>query len=529
MPGNGKVFISHTHADNERCEPLLAALDAWGVDYWFDAQQLDAGQQLTPRLQEAIAQHDVLLRVCTANTSGSYWMNLELSAFRTLQYQERRQRPDKRACIDLVLDTGYTPGALERAEVTIDTTNKPQHIWLKELADALHISRGLKKQSRVSRRSVVGLGGAAAITLASLAGGGAIVKARNDAAAAPYPRPNVIAFSNPQTLDPRIAWYFKAGDDTGCGLALAGASLLVSSYDGLFALTTSDGSVLWSHPEISGSAGSIPVVVGSRCYIAASYAFTGMLAAIDTATGAELWKNQTNSTVGSTILALVNSAIYMLTDDHYVVSYSTRDGSQRWQSTSKIAINGYANYAPAANETGVFIGGDDGFLSAFSPADGSLLWKFQTGGAIPSTVAVDKGVVYFGSKDQYIYAVKASDGSELWRYNANTDATFTPTIAGNTLYSGVNDKLTAIDTRTGAQLWQASTSDDQYISGPVTVAGDVIYTPADTYLYAFSARTRAMAWRFASGGSSYNEAPPVVSGSTAYWSTNSYTVYALHA
>lgn len=380
MPGNGKIFISHTHADNERCEPLLAALDAWGVDYWFDGQQLDAGQQLTPRLQEAIAQRDVLLRVCTANTSGSYWMNLELSAFRALQYQERRKRSAQRVCVDLILDTGYASGARERAEVTVDASHAPQRIWLKQLAEALHVPQGLRRRSGVNLPALLGFGGAAVITMASLAAGADIVKTRSDAAAAPYPKPRVIPFTNPQTLDPRIEWYFKAGDDTGCGLALAGESLLVSSSDGFFALSASDGSVLWSLPAITGSAGSIPVVVGSRCYVATYFGFTGALVALDIATGAQIWKSQTNSTIGATNLALVKSAIYMLTDDNFVVSYSASDGSKQWQSALQIASQGYADRAPAADEHGVYIGGDDGALSAFNPADGSLLWKFQTGG-----------------------------------------------------------------------------------------------------------------------------------------------------
>lgn len=50
MPGNGKVFISHAHEDNAHCQPLLRLLDSWGVDYWFDTQRLDAGDDLSVRI-----------------------------------------------------------------------------------------------------------------------------------------------------------------------------------------------------------------------------------------------------------------------------------------------------------------------------------------------------------------------------------------------------------------------------------------------------------------------------------------------
>lgn len=531
MPGNGKVFVSHTHADNERCEPLLAALDAWGVDYWFDAQQLDAGQQLTPRLQEAITQRDVLLRVCTLNTPGSYWMNLELSAFRAVQYQERKQRPEQRTCIDLTLDESFTPGQLERAEVTIATANKPQHIWLEQLARALNVSRGVRRQRAVSRRAVVGLGGAAALSVASLVGGAAIIKTRNDAAAAPYPKPKVIPFTNPQTLDKRIKWYFKSGDELGSGIAIAGNTLLACSDDGLFALNASDGSILWSETSIRGNASSTPVVAGSRFYIAAPAGLSGNLIAIDIATGAQVWKVSTTSTLGDTNFAVVNTAIYMLTDENFVVSFNTRDGSKRWQTSIRIPSDGLGDHAPASDGMSVFIGGVDGNLYAFSAVDGSLRWKYQTGGNIASTVAVANGVVYFGSKDQNVYAVDAATGAPVWRFAANTDIGNTPYVAGAALYFGANDKLVALDKHTGAQLWQAAAADpsgvNNFISGPVTVSGDVIYAPADAYLYAFSAQKHAMLWRFQSSANDTNLEPPVVAGSTAYWAAYNHTIYAL--
>lgn len=46
MVGNGKVFVSHTHDNNDRCLPLLAALDAWGIDNWFDTQRMIAVHRL---------------------------------------------------------------------------------------------------------------------------------------------------------------------------------------------------------------------------------------------------------------------------------------------------------------------------------------------------------------------------------------------------------------------------------------------------------------------------------------------------
>jgi TIR domain len=72
-----KIFISHAHDDTERCKPLLAALDALGVDYWFDQQRVDAGHNLSDSIQKAIEERDIFLRTCTPAAQQSRLVKLE--------------------------------------------------------------------------------------------------------------------------------------------------------------------------------------------------------------------------------------------------------------------------------------------------------------------------------------------------------------------------------------------------------------------------------------------------------------------
>lgn len=62
---NGKVFISHSHEDNERCQPLLKALQTWGVDYWYDKEQLLPGRPITAKIQQAINNRHVFVKICS--------------------------------------------------------------------------------------------------------------------------------------------------------------------------------------------------------------------------------------------------------------------------------------------------------------------------------------------------------------------------------------------------------------------------------------------------------------------------------
>src|SRR5260221_13015248 len=94
--GNGRVFISHSHDDNARVIPLLAALDAWGVDYWFDMQGLSAGQRLDERVQRELTTRDVFLPTCPGALQRSFLPNLEARAFPGRQPHNRsKARPEK--------------------------------------------------------------------------------------------------------------------------------------------------------------------------------------------------------------------------------------------------------------------------------------------------------------------------------------------------------------------------------------------------------------------------------------------------
>ncbi len=532
MAGNGKVFISHTHADNARCEPLLAALDAWRVDYWYDSQQLDAGQQLSPRLQEAISQRDVLLRVCTVNTANSYWMNLEQSAFRATQYQRRRGRGGSgaRLSIDLVLDAAYTPGSAESADVVVSAVNKPQRVILAELATALGVKQREEPQAGISRRALLGLGSGAVVTVASLATAGGIIKTRDDAAAAPYPTPRTIAFTNPQTLDKRIEWYIKLGDSLGASLALAGSRLLVGCADGLYALNAADGVILWRRPGVASSAGATLAIVGDTMYIA-STGQAGALLAVRVSDGSLIWKATDLSDGTDTGFALANGVIYMVADDNSLVAYSAQDGALLWKSRARINSSSSVFRAPVVDASGLYIGSDDGSFNAFSVVDGSLLWTYQTGGEIGYTAAVANGIVYFGSKDQRLYALHTADGSLRWRYSASVEVDYTPAISGSTVYSSLYAHIAALDAATGAQHWLAplDSPNNAVISGALAVANGVIYAPAGPALYAFSAQARQALWHVVSRPGDLNQNMPLVAGATLYWSGENSAVYALNA
>jgi hypothetical protein len=87
--GNGRVFISHTSTDTTRCDVMLAPLDAWQVDYWFDLLDLSAGQEPLDHIQRSLGDRDIFIRVCTSDASSSTWMTQEATLAHTLKSPNR--------------------------------------------------------------------------------------------------------------------------------------------------------------------------------------------------------------------------------------------------------------------------------------------------------------------------------------------------------------------------------------------------------------------------------------------------------
>lgn len=149
MPGNGKVFISHAHTDIPRCQQLLDLLRVWGVDFWFDVQQMSAGEDLTQAIQDAIRERDIFLRVCTPAAQSSYWMRLEAGAARGLEASSPR---GQRAFINLILDAAYQPEPFDHASVVIDTVHQPPEKWQRQLRRALGLPERVSQPASTAPR-----------------------------------------------------------------------------------------------------------------------------------------------------------------------------------------------------------------------------------------------------------------------------------------------------------------------------------------------------------------------------------------
>jgi TIR domain len=72
-----RIFVSHSHQDNEWCSQLVDALTLAGFDVWFDKQGLYVGDQWIGTLEAEIEGRDVFLIVLTPDSWSSPWVRRE--------------------------------------------------------------------------------------------------------------------------------------------------------------------------------------------------------------------------------------------------------------------------------------------------------------------------------------------------------------------------------------------------------------------------------------------------------------------
>jgi outer membrane protein assembly factor BamB len=506
MFGNGKVFVSHTHEDNAACATVLAALDAWQVDYWFDTAQLSAGLELLDNIQRGLAGRDIYLRICTPAANRSPWMAQEQKLARTLQAPDRGHR----LMINLIVKPGYIISEEEKqkGDLVIDTTQQPAVEWLRQLREALGIP---SRERRVSRRAVLGVG------ITSLAALGGLGVAGKLLFFTPAPPNLYLPIGHQPTATPlpgaaRIRWTFSLYPQpfgSATSVVQAGQTLICSDATTLTALNSANGNFLWIQRDFNINRDVPPTVVGDSIYVTyddttyASNSDSGVhniyLAVFNVSDGSERWRQHILSDPSdkndrSAVTVAGNTAYVRYGQTLYACDATT--GKTRWSQRAGEAGADLGEILPAPTGAGdkVFAILGDRKLHAFSAATGAPLWPAPFASAMPirTKPVVASGLVYVGADGGWCYALDVASGAVRWKtdllrnttspIDAATKARFTSlglTLSENVLYisggwpvdSGSLTQqrhegvIQALDPTTGKLLWQSAPREQMGLSG----------------------------------------------------------------
>ena len=559
MVGRGRVFISHSQEDAARCAPLLAALDAWGVEYVFEGPHKSNDLQLSERTQEAISGAPVFLRICTNAIKRSYWMSLEAGAFLGLQSDDHRQgRGEVRMLVNLILDRDYTLEPFDRAGALIDATREQASAWVNRLREALGLppltdvsGLGLERMltaSGLARRRLIA-GGLAVGVLA--VAGGAVAVARSGALTLPRfvestPTATPLVRSTVKPL-----WTVGLGQQISATLAIADGVVFAGAWDGiLYALDgRNQGKKLWNFTIVStGQIYAPPVVAGGLVYSHGhgTDQIQLPLYALHTADGTVAWSTGKPGSAPPLLSfstpIVKDGTLYLPSaglDENLIVTRDAASGDVR---ENKGPIQLLATSTPIIVGTLLYIGATDGYVYALDTSRNLVTaWRTQiasdaavgtplagvdtTSTDIDSSPAVANGAVYIGSPDHSLYALDAVTGKVLWKYATGETISFSsPAVANGVVYVGSDDKtLHAVDAATGKGLWKYTTG-GKVKSSPLVDNGVVYVGSYDSNLYALDAATGKVRQVYQTNGQIFTS-PRIVDGVLYFASYDNY-VYA---
>ncbi|MGE5334281.1 MAG: PQQ-binding-like beta-propeller repeat protein [Nitrososphaerota archaeon] len=566
-----KVFICAAPEDAGYYGELVTALNAWEVEH----SELDVVPgpvtSMPPAIQNAIAECEVFLRVCTGNTKQSSAVNLATDYFQQLLGNDRRKRRQRRRLVNLILDPAYPIDEEDKKTLYIMAPGKSRPLWLEELAVSVGAAT-LTQQ--LSRRALLGMGVGGVLTLAS--GGVAgrlLLKQFQQQQPPPLPLQESIS-GNPRLVfrfsqleldqphDP--ARVFQDGATIYAQPDLAFDSFVELNGrpnpkpdSSVYILSTSDGKKrritipslkdydLVQSKLVGVSNGVLLFFNLSPDAIPLAPTQTSILRAVRAHDGKQIWK-VTTAAAGTPVIA--DGVVYWVLQDvtktegtviYYETSlnaFSMRDGSRLWRSTD---YSFDTILTPAVVGGRLYIGSyldQDHNLYCLDARTGKKLWSYLTRGAVLGTPTVANGSVYVGSQDYGLYALDATTGKLRWRIASSAPMQAAPLIQDGVVYAPSQDGyIYALDERTGAMFWRAFAGVNPTLDtvGPGTLADrgavyrNVLFATSGDTLYAFDIRHGAQRWRF-TPDKGEKLSPPVMSNGLVLVGSTDTNVYAVN-
>lgn len=213
----------------------------------------------------------------------------------------------------------------------------------------------------------------------------------------------------------------------------------------------------------------------------------------------ELWSFNTGYTIASTPavwkdLAIVGDA------SGIVYAFALKSGKVQWKFKTKNAV--YSTPEVAGDL--VVFASTDGNIYALRASNGRRVWKVETGRPIVACPRVVDGVVYIGSSEGKFRALKLADGKLLWQFNGVRNYIETKPLVyeGKAVFGAWDQHVYALDAKTGALAWTWKGDRPGDLLSPAAVwpagaHGKVFIVAPDRKMTAIDVKTGEQVWRTA--------------------------------
>jgi outer membrane protein assembly factor BamB len=244
----------------------------------------------------------------------------------------------------------------------------------------------------------------------------------------------------------------------------------------------------------------------------------------------------TSDTFGAASPAVANGLVYIATyGSGRLYALRIADGSVAWSASTPVEA-GTAPTSPAIAGRLVFVGATH-TVYAFDAERGTLVWRYDTGNLVQSSLTVADGMVYTASFAEVgppntLSALDQASGTVRWRLRLSTLGASAPAVVGTTAYLTITAEdgsttLQAMDALTGTVLWHVPVEGASTL--PPTISGGILYISGGTSLHfsAYSAITGAPLWSVAPSNAVY--AAPAVANGIVYVGSSDGIFYAMDA
>lgn len=213
----------------------------------------------------------------------------------------------------------------------------------------------------------------------------------------------------------------------------------------------------------------------------------------------KVWEASRTGAIPFTIMPTVaRGRVFVADDSGTLAALDEATGGELWTADMGSPIRS----SPVVDGDIVIVGSDGGDVSAFPVGSGRRLWTFHAGGAVSASLVVVDHVVYASSEEGTLYALAGASGTPLWSVAVGGPITRGPAVSNGIIYVGAEGGLfSAIDAATHHVRWTVGLGPGGV--GTPTVVDDIIYVgrglladESQHDLVALSVGDHRILWRF---------------------------------
>jgi len=320
---------------------------------------------------------------------------------------------------------------------------------------------------------------------------------------------------------PLVTWKFAARGPVSQNVAIVGDTLYVPTESGLVqAVDLATGAERWHAMLESGPASGVIVTDG----LVLVRSGNGIAYAFDAATGVQVWRSG-SPVPGDASASIGRGSMYLGTAGGDLVALDIRTGKERWRNRLT-GDNGAVGNTAFAGDT-VYAATEKAGFFAVDAASATVRWRVDVGADATGTPVVDGGVAYVGAGADatagHLRAVDAATGRVLWTI---AEPIGSPTVKDGIGYAQAPALAfeVAIDLRSGRELWRTKFPGGATTRAAVITPG-ALFVPQDGEhrIYALDPATGLELWHFDLDGG--NQCCVAVAKGSIFVGTEYGTVY----